>query len=399
MGILYYLSYVALLIGIILVLFVVIDNRQREIKLKERKAKNFAILIPAKEESKVIEELLKSIKKQIDDLSCTYVIAENEFDPTCKIVKSYGGKIYVRKNIGNKKRKGYALDEALKEILKKKKYDLYFIFDADNILDKNYLNEMLKIYDKGYDIATGYRNIKNNINVITSCSGLTFSMINNLFNKINNKYKKTIIISGTGFFISGKLVELWNGYPFHSLTEDYELTLYATSNQIPTYYNDKAMFYDEQPTTMSVSIKQRTRWVKGFLEARKIRLNDLTTDLSKILGITPYLILLGGAALFLVTSIIDTFTRMFYKVNFIDNILNIIFLLVIVYFILLVFTIIIYSNENKKLNITNSLKIKSIFYNPIFLASYIICLIKALSKKDISWEKIEHTDNKIKNTN
>ena len=40
-------------------------------------------------------------------------------DETVKIVKEYGGNIYVRKNIENRRRKGYALDECLKNILKK----------------------------------------------------------------------------------------------------------------------------------------------------------------------------------------------------------------------------------------------------------------------------------------
>ena len=60
--------------------------------------------------------------------------------------------IVYRKNL-NKKRKGFTLDDAIKEILKSnKKYDAYFIFDADNILDKNYIKEMTKSFDEGYDI-------------------------------------------------------------------------------------------------------------------------------------------------------------------------------------------------------------------------------------------------------
>lgn len=40
----------------------------------------------------------------------------------------------------SKRRKGYALDDAIKEILvKNKKYESYFIFDVDNVLDKDFI--------------------------------------------------------------------------------------------------------------------------------------------------------------------------------------------------------------------------------------------------------------------
>ena len=39
------------------------------------------------------------------------------------------------------------------------------------------------------------------------------------------------------------------------------------------------------------------------------------------------------------------------------------------------------------------MKIKSLFFNPLFLASYVKCLYLALKNKDLTWEKIEHTGN------
>lgn len=88
--------------------------------------------------------------------------------------------IIYRKDL-TKKRKGYALDDAIKEILSKnKKYDAYFIFDADNILDKNYIKEMINSIEEGYDIGISYRNTKNSSTLVAASSALTFSMINTL---------------------------------------------------------------------------------------------------------------------------------------------------------------------------------------------------------------------------
>ena len=107
----------------------------------------FAILIPARDESRVIEELLNSILNQTRkiDSDDVYVIVEEESDKTVELVKNKNMNIVFRHDL-SKKRKGYALDDAIKEILEQKKhYDAYFIFDADNVLDKDYIKNMRQV--------------------------------------------------------------------------------------------------------------------------------------------------------------------------------------------------------------------------------------------------------------
>lgn len=392
----YIISIILISIGVTLFLLSFIFEYTRKQNLKKRTVKDYAIIIPARNESKVIKNLLDSIKLQNPNMDNVYVIVEDKKDETVKIVKEYGGNIYVRKNIENRRRKGYALDECLKDILKKKHYDLYFIMDADNILGKNFINEMLKTYKKGYDIATSYRNIKNSSNIISSCSGLTFSFMNTLFNEYNNHMHKSMIISGTGFYISGELVEKLNGYPFHSLTEDYELTLYAEANNISSYYNKNAIFYDEQPTKMKDSIKQRTRWVKGFLEARKIRLKDIKDDYSKLMGIIPYLFIIIGIAILLISNFGLSIHYLIKSNNlFFTTFKSCINILLIAYLLLAGITFYVILKENSKLNMTLKYKILSCLYNPIFLSTYIYCFIKALVTKNVAWEEIKHEKTQI----
>lgn len=396
MNYLYILSVILISIGITLLLLIFIFEYSKTLDIKKRKTYKYAILIPARNESKVIKGLLESIKKQTDNMNDVYIVVEDENDETVKIANLYRANIFVRKDFENKKRKGYALDEVIKEILKTNNYDLYFIIDADNILDDNFIKEMLETYKKGYDIGVGYRNIKNCTNVISACSGLTFSFINTISNEKKNKQEKAIIISGTGYYISGNLINKWKGFPFHSLTEDYELSLYAEANNISTYYNKNAIFYDEQPTTMKVSLKQRTRWVKGFLESRKIRLDDIKNDYEKLIGIIPYLFIISGIIVYLLSNIFGT---IYYIANnnllYLSTIRNFIILIIIVYLILLLATLYVLLKENNKLNMDYKIKIKVLFFNPIFLITYIYCFIIAVIKKEIKWETIEHKEQKI----
>lgn len=364
---------------------------------KEKNGHNYAILIPARNESLVIEKLLISIENQTKKIKPedVYVIVETKKDKTVSIVEKHKMTIVYRKNL-NKKRKGFALDDAIKEILKSnKKYDAYFIFDADNILDKNYIKEMTKSFDEGYDIGIGYRNTKNSKNLVSAASALTFSMINTIGNKRKSKYTNNLIISGTGYYIKGTIIESWKGFPFNSLTEDYELSLYSILNNLTTTYNDSAIYYDEQPEIFDVTITQRSRWVKGYFDARRNYIHKIRKSISKkdknyaskitaLIGVNPLITLIIGILLLLIDSITS------FK-NFIIS-LQIIFILI--YITLMIFTYIIIKKEENKLDIKVS-KILLIFYNPFYLLSYIYCLYIAVTKKDLGWQEIKHTNNTI----
>lgn len=388
------ISLIIIILSILMLIYsylVTIKNNNYPKKVKTTK-KN-AILIPARDESKVIESLLISIENQTQKINPEdiYVIVESSKDRTVKIVKKHKMNIIYRKDL-TKQRKGYALDDVIKEIIiNKKHYDAYFIFDADNILEENYIEEMQKSIDKGYDIGISYRNTKNSSSLVAASSALTFSMINTLGNTLKNKYTNNLTISGTGYYIKGHLVEEWGGFPFHTLTEDYELTLYSTLNNITTTYNEKAIFYDEQPDDFKVSIIQRTRWVKGYFEARKKYIKKIRKSLTKkdknygskvnaIIGVKPYIYLLLGVILLILSSLT-------FDIKTLIKILVIVFLTI--YLELVLVSYVIVKKEDNKLKIKVS-KTKLILYNPIFLLSYIICLIKAITTKDLKWEVVEH---------
>lgn len=364
---------------------------------KEKNGHNYAILIPARNESLVIEKLLISIENQTKKIKPedVYVIVETKKDKTVSIVEKHKMTIAYRKNL-NKKRKGFALDDAIKEILKSnKKYDAYFIFDADNILDKNYIKEMTKSFDEGYDIGIGYRNTKNSKNLVSAASALTFSMINTIGNKRKSKYTNNLIISGTGYYIKGTIIESWKGFPFNSLTEDYELSLYSILNNLTTTYNDSAIYYDEQPEIFDVTIIQRSRWVKGYFDARRNYIHKIRKSISKkdknyaskitaLIGVNPLITLIIGILLLLIDSI----------TSFKNFIISLLIIFILIYIALMIFTYIIIKKEENKLDIKVS-KILLIFYNPFYLLSYIYCLYIAITKKDLGWQEIKHTNNTI----
>ena len=155
------ISIALIIIGIASFIFGIFIMKTNKLKpIKRENNGRYAILIPARDESRVIDGLLTSIDNQTRKINSkdVYVIVESMSDKTVDITRKHNMNIVLRHDL-TKKRKGYALDDAVKEILSKNiRYDAYFIFDADNVLDKNYIKEMEKSINKGYDIGIGYRN-------------------------------------------------------------------------------------------------------------------------------------------------------------------------------------------------------------------------------------------------
>lgn len=365
---------------------------------------HFAILIPARDESKVIEKLLESIEHQTQyiDMKDVYVVIETKEDPTYSIARRHGATVFIRKHL-ELQRKGYALDEVVKEILKQKKhYDAYFIFDADNVADSHFLEEMTKSYREGYDIVIGYRNCKNgNDNIISAASCLSFSFLNLLGNKRRVKEGKSVLISGTGFFIRGEVLEAWKGFPFHSLTEDYELSIYLCLHRLSSFYNENAIFYDEHPTSYHTTVLQRTRWIRGFFDSRKEYLPEIKaipkekrtkSQKAACIGVIPYVILLMLAGILLLTSIAFFFYHIVEGSSVVSDLTLAATVLLFVYIVLQVLTAIVLIVD-KKLNLSWSMKLKSFFFNPLFLLSYLWCLLRAFTLKEVTWQKIDHSRN------
>lgn len=373
-----------LIIGLFLFISKIIFRYLKGIKPTKtyNKLSNFAILIPARDESKVIEDLLISIRDQSLKVffKDVYVITESINDKTNSIASSYGANVIIREKL-ELKRKGYALMEAIEKITKDKEYNAYFIFDADNVLDKDYFKYMEETYKEGYDIGIGKRKIKNKTNSISTSSHLIFTLINEVDNKNKSKNNLNLNASGTGFYITGKVINKFKTYPFHTLTEDYEISLYATVNNLTMKYNDKAIFYDEQPTTYKAYFNQRTRWVKGYFEARRKYACKLDSALN----------LSNNNFKSVYNSEIGVIDLIFIILGILPILLKYpLFTIFAIYLGLIIFTI--YLIHLEKLDIDFKLYIKTILMNPLLLLTYVLCLFKAIFSKDDEWTKIEHKE-------
>lgn len=232
---------------------------------------SFGYIICAHNEEEVIDKLIDSIYKQDYplDLMHTFVICDNCTDNTALIAQNMGCNVIIRNDLDNFG-KGYALDYGIKEILSKYSdlnIDAYFIFDADNLLTKDYTTNMNNLFATGCKVATSYRNSQNfSENVFSASSSIMFLRECEIIHKARSNCNIGTYVSGTGFYVSSDILKDLGGWPFYTLIEDIEFSLYCANNDIKIGYAHDAIFYDEQAETYKDSYNQRLRWCKGNVQ-------------------------------------------------------------------------------------------------------------------------------------
>ena len=232
----------------------------------------YAICIPARNEEMVIGNLIDSIKRQDypQELITIFVVADNCTDNTAQIAREKGAVCYEHFN-DNERTKGFALKFLFENI--EKDYGIgdfegYFIFDADNLLNKDYVSRMNDSFDAGEKIITSYRNTKNfDENWVASTYAIHWLRSIRWHHRTRSVLRLATNIQGTGFLFANELVK--DGWKYTSLTEDRAFTADAVAHGYPISYNDAAVFYDEQPTNIKIALRQRLRWAKGHLLAFK----------------------------------------------------------------------------------------------------------------------------------
>ena len=90
-----------------------------------------------------------------------FVIADNCTDDTAKIARAAGANVFERFN-KEKRGKGFALEWMFDKIFKMDThYDGIAVFDADNLVDKNFLKEMNNKMCEVFKVVQGYIDSKN----------------------------------------------------------------------------------------------------------------------------------------------------------------------------------------------------------------------------------------------
>ena len=367
----------------------------KEKPLKVNKEHRFMAIVPAHNEQEVIGNLIESLKNQNynKELYDIYVIADNCTDNTARIARELGAIVYERYS-ESEKTKGYALDWFLQQKIKEDApYDAICVFDADNIVDKNFISAMNKKLCQGEDVVQGYRDIKNPTdNWITSGYALFYWTNHRFYHLARYNLGLSPMLNGTGFMVNFNIIKENNGWKTVTLTEDIEFSLQRILKGKRLGWATDAIVYDEQPIGFKQSWSQRSRWTVGHMQCIKEytgKLMDAAKEKKSMVTIDGLLYIVGSTPMFILTMLLLLSNFVLYaiegmtRLELISNLLMYLIPTFVLPSITAAFVMFLDGKPIKPM-------IKGFFTYPLFMGSWIIINIKCLFKRETTWEKITH---------
>ena len=230
-----------------------------------------AVMICARNEENVIGNLLDSLYRQDypADKMKVFVIAHNCTDKTACIAREWGATVFER-NDPAETFKGHALHYGVERLktLYPDTFDALCVFDADNVAGRTFLKEMNAALHSDADVVQGFRNSKNyHESAVSELFGAYWYQIMLSQNLPHSAMGLPSTIGGTGFAV--KMDALADGWETYTMLEDIEFTCQMVLAGKKCTIAPYAMFYDEQPTTFKVGMRQRYRWSVGGYQVLK----------------------------------------------------------------------------------------------------------------------------------
>ena len=362
--------------------------------LKVKKDHRFMAIIPAHNEEFVVGNLIESLKNQTynKELYDIYVIADNCTDNTAKVAKEAGAIVYERFD-ATKKTKGYALNWFLQQKIKEDApYDAFFIFDADNIVDKDFIKNMNKKLCQGEDVVQGYRDIKNpSDNWITSGYALFYWTMHRFYHLARYNLGLSPLLNGTGFMVKFDVIKP-QGWHTVTLTEDIEFSLKRIIAGKKLGWATDAIVYDEQPTGFKQSWSQRSRWTVGHMQCIKEYTKPLAQAAKEnktMMNFDGLLYIVGSIPMFVITLILLATNFLMYAGNGMTEtelILNLLRYLIPTFLLPIGTAVIAMALDKRPIKPM----LKGLLCYPLFMGTWLLINFKCLFKRETTWEKINH---------
>ncbi|HOZ55060.1 MAG TPA: glycosyltransferase family 2 protein [Clostridia bacterium] len=369
----------------------------KEKPILEKKENRFMAIIPAHNEDAVVANLVESLKKQNypKELYDIYVIADNCTDKTAEKAKKAGAIVYERFD-EKRKTKGFALNWFLRQkIDEDAPYDAFCIFDADNIVDVNFLNAMNKKLCQGEDVVQGYRDIKNpSDSWVTAGYAIFYWTMNRLYHLARYNLGLSPLINGTGFMVKFDVIKP-SGWNTKTLTEDIEFSLKRIIEGKKLGWATDAIVYDEQPVGFKQSWSQRSRWTVGHMQCLKEYTKPLAVavkDNKTLMNFDGLLYMLGSIPMFILTLVLLLLHLVLYFTNemtTLELMWNAISVIIPTFLLPIFIGIMIMIIDKKPIKPMR----KGLLLYPLFLGSWLLINFKCLFKRETKWEKIVHSKN------
>jgi cellulose synthase/poly-beta-1,6-N-acetylglucosamine synthase-like glycosyltransferase len=140
------------------------------------------------------------------------------------------------------------------------------IFDADNLVDPDFLRVMNYRLLKGEKIIQGYLGVKNpGDSWVTRAIAVGYCISNRFWQLAKYNVGLSCALGDTGMCIATEVLKEV-GWQMDTLTEDLEFQTKAHLLNRRVTWTHQAVVYDEKPLTVRQSMRQRLRWMQGHCD-------------------------------------------------------------------------------------------------------------------------------------
>ncbi|MBI2557924.1 glycosyltransferase family 2 protein [Candidatus Woesearchaeota archaeon] len=224
---------------------------------------NISIVIPAYNEEKNIQECLDSISNSNYPLSKIKVIVvdDGSTDSTIKILKKNKNLKILRQNhLGKVEALNYGASKASNEFI--------VTIDADTILDKNCIRELLIPFaDSSIGATTGNNNVRNKKSILGTFQNVEYHLSNVIRNSFSSVFNSGAWISGSLACYRKKALKKIRYFKKDTMAEDIDVALEMKKEGYTTITAPKAIGHTIVPVKFKDLYRQRVRWWIGTLQA------------------------------------------------------------------------------------------------------------------------------------
>lgn len=414
--------------GLVLVAFALYLPKMVGIRYGFRKIKRIpaidkrkiGIVIPARNEYLVVGELFDSIAKQDYDKRFfdVFVVVKEHDDPTIELASRYG---YQVTTIDTQTCKGEALDGFFKTLSEEQfaEFSAFVIVDADGVVAPDYLTELNNALEYPVDIFVTRKLAKNFLkgkvyrSVYSNCAALTWPMLDDMGNAFRTQKGLPLNLCGQGLMVRCGVIRKLGGWPYRTMTEDYELKLDGIILKgFTSAYYPHALLYTEEAIGYRENFSRRVRWLTGYSQCASKYKRQIVKQVKRNKrlsgGEREYFFGISCYAIYLIATICIMLTGVAFAIYYAvvgSNLWLNAFVelsvapIIALYLLLLVYTLVaLYVSRDAFRLITLRERLAMVLYNPLYILEYLGAYIKGrcniLFKKKILWKPTKRVVNK-----
>ncbi|TCD23409.1 glycosyltransferase [Pedobacter psychrodurus] len=221
---------------------------------------DYAIIVTAYEQTDYLQQVVKSLLDLNYHNYMIYIVADN--CPLASLIFDADRVVVLRPPqtlASNIKSHDYAIKHFIR------KHDIITIIDSDNLVHPEYINELNKYFDQGFEAVQGLRAAKN-LNSTYACLDAARDLYYHFYDgELLFKLGSSATLAGSGMaFKAGLYQDAIAAMDFHGAGFDKVVQAGILLSGKRIAFAKNAIVYDEKTVNPTQLVNQRARWINTW---------------------------------------------------------------------------------------------------------------------------------------